>query len=220
MAAPRAQTLQERFGFKDDDLKQKSHDDIMLWVHNNAYSVLKHLMVRTGVLKSIDAAWAENRSLLQETLEKYGKISVCNAELRGTPLSWEVESGTWNYLESVPQERPSIRIDSKKWEHPIKAKGGFMIGFVDLVITYRYPFIGGTKFRATDNDGGGWIQYRRRKLACEIKTTLPTAGELIRQIRMYQEHSNDDTAWMVICPDDRHASILEAQGIYFYKSPQ
>ena len=213
MATPRAQTLQERFGFKDEDLKMKSHDDIMFWVHNNAYAVLKHYMTKTGTLKAIDDSWAEQRSLLQKTLEKHGSIYEYHANRLSTPARWEIQSATKNALEFVPRERPHIRIDDKKWEHPIKSSSGFMIGFVDLVIAYRYPIID----RGFMSEYG--IQYRLKTLACEIKTTLSTAGELIRQIRMYQEHSDKYTGWMVICPDDRHADILEDQGIYFYKSP-
>jgi len=32
MAAPKAKTLQERFGFLDDDLKTPAHDALMLWI--------------------------------------------------------------------------------------------------------------------------------------------------------------------------------------------
>ena len=51
----------------------------------------------------------------------------------------------------------------------------------------------------------------------EVKATLPSAGELIRQIRMYQEYVQGE--WVVVSPDDRHRSILESQGIRFYPAP-
>ena len=47
----------------------------------------------------------------------------------------------------------------------------------------------------------------------EIKATLPSAGELIRQIRMYQEYVQGQ--WVVVPPDNRHRGILESRGSSF-----
>ena len=40
MARPRAQTLQQKLGFYDEDLKKPDHDMIMQWVSDNAEGVL------------------------------------------------------------------------------------------------------------------------------------------------------------------------------------
>jgi hypothetical protein len=50
----------------------------------------------------------------------------------------------------------------------------------------------------------------------EVKATMPSAGELIRQIHMYQEYVQGQ--WVVGSPDDRHRGILGSQGIEFYKA--
>jgi len=47
----------------------------------------------------------------------------------------------------------------------------------------------------------------------EVKATLSSAGELIRQIRMYQEYVQGE--WVVVSPDNRHRGLLESQGILF-----
>ena len=60
-------------------------------------------------------------------------------------------------------------------------------------------------------------QWKLLPVYFEVKATLPSAGELIRQIRMYQEYVQGE--WVVISPDDRHRRILESQGIQFYQAP-
>jgi hypothetical protein len=57
--------------------------------------------------------------------------------------------------------------------------------------------------------------YTQHKVFFEVKTTIPSLGELIRQIRMYQEYENG--IWVVVSPDDTHSSRLEKQGIKFIK---
>ena len=40
MAAPKAKSLQERFGFMDPDLKRPEHDEMMKWVNGNIEDIL------------------------------------------------------------------------------------------------------------------------------------------------------------------------------------
>lgn len=52
----------------------------------------------------------------------------------------------------------------------------------------------------------------------EVKPSIPSVGELIRQLRMYQTYTGS-TEWFVVSPDDRCESILKAQGFGFIKVP-
>jgi hypothetical protein len=52
----------------------------------------------------------------------------------------------------------------------------------------------------------------------EIKPSIPSVGELIRQIRMYQQYKPGK--YIVVSPDDRFASVLSGQGIEFLKAPR
>jgi hypothetical protein len=47
----------------------------------------------------------------------------------------------------------------------------------------------------------------------EVKTTIPSLGELIRQIRLYQSYVNG--TWFVVCGDNKFESQLKNQGIGF-----
>ena len=72
-------------------------------------------------------------------------------------------------------------------EHPI-TENKFIVGFVDL---YKDGF------------------------AIEVKSKIPSIGELIRQINFYRNYTGG--RWIVVSPDDRYADVLRAQDIQFYK---
>ena len=74
MAKPKAQTLQQKLGFFDEDLKKPKHDEIMIWLDQNIGSIkLSRLM---GLL---DAATALDLSLhfrRQRRTGHYNKITM------------------------------------------------------------------------------------------------------------------------------------------------
>ncbi len=105
-------------------------------------------------------------------------------------------------------ENKSYRIVSKRWEKPVTTtvkRDERLIGFVDLaVITSGRP----------------------ERVYFEIKTQV-RPGSDIRQInayKFYQYPQYDGDAdlrgsFVVVSPDDRHAELLEEQGIKFVKYP-
>ena len=60
-----------------------------------------------------------------------------------------------------------------------------------------------------------WEHYKSRRSICfEVKSAIPSLGELIRQIRMYEPHVENAT-FVVVCGDNRFAVPLKRQGIEF-----
>lgn len=76
-----------------------------------------------------------------------------------------------------------------KLEYPV-SDNRYVIGFIDI--------------------------YWPHAVAVEVKTEIPVIGDLIRQIQFYRNYMGGP-CWIVVSPDDRAASILKEQGIYFYK---
>ncbi|KKN67106.1 hypothetical protein LCGC14_0464530 [marine sediment metagenome] len=61
--------------------------------------------------------------------------------------------------------------DSKiKWEHPITSRTGYMIGYVDFLVTYSYSGKESNRFLV------------------EIKPKIKSLGELFRQLNTYRAH--------------------------------
>jgi hypothetical protein len=153
MAQPKASTLQQRFGFQDDDLKNPNHDEIMMWLDMRAETIVKLVWK-----KYLDANFSHRDSELPPPSE--------------------------------------IR---KIWEFAITGKNGFMIGFIDMMVVISKPF--------------------SQSFCFEVKSVLPSLGELIRQVRMYQTYINN-SPFYIVAPDDRYAKQLEQQGIGFIKYPE
>lgn len=161
MATPKAQTLQQRFGFHDKDLMTPKHDEIMIWLDEH----------------------------ITEILSSFPKIH----KRFGRPDS-------------------AITVIEKRWEFPIhqfhdrmngETTQGICIGFIDFVVFYTYTV-----------DGG----YGRYQMNFEVKTAIPSLGELFRQINMYRSYENNP--FCVVCPDDRFAQQIQKQGIGFLKYEQ
>jgi hypothetical protein len=262
MARPRGQTLQQRFGFLDDDLKTPSHDEVMTWVTEHIEQVIIELfwdsewpaeerrqmeLEAQGIVNQTAAAlvlteWTARAALA----EKIGLSTIHAADALQRAA---IERSIPNLISASEQQaaeyrrsftgltlppRPLFAVDKVVWELPLQTDGKFLVGFVDLYVEVRQPHLALTGYTYADRCTGLEI-YRRASdprtlravvsdhwkvmpVYLEVKAAMPSAGELIRQIRMYQEYVQGE--WVVVSPDDRHRSILDSQGIQFYQAPR
>lgn len=231
MAKPKAQTLQQRFGFLDDDLKKPKHDEIMLWLNNcvdeklqewldvpkewTDDEIAKHRQEATGKRK-------EKIDNLREQLEHLKSFSSLfdKSEEEVTQKEQELKRA----LEPVPHAcvpgKPPIKIELKLWEHPIKNQN-YIVGFADMMVVYKKPYLS----LSIEFSAQGWIEkwivteYAEREdgVFFEVKTEIPSLGELIRQINMYR--TNGARRFFVVSPDDSYARLLKEQGIGMIRFP-
>jgi hypothetical protein len=105
------------------------------------------------------------------------------------------------------------KIIDNKWEHQVEYKNRdykTIVGFIDILVKIEGIFI----FKHSNE----LITEHNRNVYIEIKTTVPSLGELIRQMRAYQSYTDiKSSSYVVVSPDDRHTKILTEQGFYFYK---
>lgn len=189
---PKAKTLQERMGFRDDELTTPKHDEIMLWLDENAE-----------------------------------RLGVSIASQHGHHKSW-AHMARFEYpeLEECPSFRNNqVKVIRRTWEQPIKAANEFIVGFVDMLIEIDTT----VRIGAGKKDGKpfwGWHdEPRKLKALVEVKPTISSLGDLIRQVRLYE--STNTSAGMkgfslayfyVCCPDNRFEKQLASQGIGFIKA--
>lgn len=57
MSNAKAQTLAQRFGFQDGDLKTPKHDEIMLWLDENMNDILRELYPEIVELVEVKKVW-------------------------------------------------------------------------------------------------------------------------------------------------------------------
>lgn len=150
----------------------------------------------------------------------------------------------WKGLGEIPK-RNEIVIIEKPWEFPITSRstnsssgyvsGKNIIGFLDLKVTFSYTKLSvlgidfstqkitsEVKWTQTNEDINFKNGDSKGKLVytffVEVKTKIPSLGELFRQLRMYKEYINNEI--IVVCPDGTEKKLIESQGFRFYKYTQ
>jgi len=220
MAAPKAQTLQQRFGFADKDLTTPKHDEIMVWLDANLESIACAFLPRewdSTHLKEMEAQATARIKIRIEYLENNQSLSDEIAMLK-----------SWEGFEGLPKF-PEPKIVTRTWEKPVISEGyksQYIVGFVDLYVEAQNWTLGIRDFppdqhwKHTSNLPV-WTTYLDKsspyRILFEVKSSIPSLGEVIRQIRMYQTYLWG--TYVIVSPDDRFADALRAQGIEFYKCP-
>ncbi|WP_295427010.1 hypothetical protein [uncultured Thiodictyon sp.] len=134
---------------------------------------------------------------------------------------------SWDGLGDPPEYKP-MQILQKKWEQPITS-GKFIVGFLDMYVeasTMDISFIGNQNHSVADSsiellEVPCWTLSHRQAfhLSFEVKTTIPNLGELLRQIRLYQQYTRPGMHYVVVSPDDADSALLKDQGILLYRCP-
>ena len=184
MGNVKAKTLQQRFGFMDKDLKKPEHDEIMLWLDRELRA--EHECISTELLDI--EQWDPGE------VDRYRKAYP---DLVGDP----------------PSPLP-VEIGRIVWETPVTSRSGYteyIIGFVDLCVQFRVPELSVVML---DNGQHEWEgSFLNTALNFEIKTEIPSLGELLRQIRMYLQYAR--YPFVVVSPEEQYAEQLIQQGIGF-----
>ena len=189
-----ANTLQEKFGFVDEELRTPQHDAMMVWIDRQAEELIQEYF-------SVLPTWSN------------ATISRVRAEADQIVRS-HFQGRQWTGLgEPPPRKKPEII--KKIWESPIVTKNGFAVGFADMEIIVSVP----KELRCCceDSDLPKWDcgTNNIESVIFEAKTSIRSVGELIRQIRLYQEYRKGH--YIVVSPDDKFADVLRGQGIQFTK---
>lgn len=143
MRTKKPNTLQQKLGFLDEDLKKPKHDAMMLWLDKNAEVIFNDIFFRNltddeweKLLKQAIVKKNEvlaHRKRIVESLEKQianskkakSSYNILTEEEETKILKdIEIEKNkllyleNWTTFDSLPT-RPKISIDSKVWELPV-----------------------------------------------------------------------------------------------------
>lgn len=143
-------------------------------------------------------------------IEKHGfKDSDLTTPLHDKIMFWLVENIEQVINEIIIKDFTKFKIDSIKAEFPIVNYSGYtrdnksVIGFLDLFVRI--------KTEKTED-----FPAQTRNIAIEIKSSIPSVGETIRQLNFYKSFSDYDY-YLIVSPDDRQIDFFEKQGFKFYK---
>ena len=139
-------------------------------------------------------------------------------EILGIPKHWideeklidkySIDDCTENIFEENVPDKPSVKIKEIIWEYAIISKNinsKFVSGFIDMAVKIERPYL----YISPRNN----ISYRNYMVFFEVKTKIQSLGELIRQIRFYEEYKQGK--YFVVSPESQYASLLIEQGIGF-----
>jgi hypothetical protein len=245
MARTKMNVRQQQFGFPDEDLKVSLHDEIVLWLKDNAVEVAKKL---TGWTEDWDAKLIEGeRTRFTQQVEQRKKI--LEEDLIRENLWRRFGDGELFYqvdkrarlnsmrdhlvtLKSWPGlgEPPLREIDvSSACEVPIKReryKTTDIIGYADIVFTIRLNQLKTPSFQADqfgnhmlDNNELHWWSHWGDpfKVGLDAKTTIPSFGQIVRDLNTYREFC--DWPFVVVSPEARFAQALADEGYGFIQYP-
>lgn len=120
-----------------------------------------------------------------------------------------------------PPSRVKPSVLWKKWEKPIMSRE-YVVGFVDLAVGVKVNQIGITYGEKRDRYvRPKWQTYSMQMIYLfEVKPSISSLGEVIRQIQMYKAYVDGDGAeFFIVSTDDRFRTQLESQRIGFVKCP-
>ncbi len=130
-------------------------------------------------------------------------------------------------------EMPQTTVLQKTWEQPVVdpkfvngsrlEKGGYVAGFVDMDAWFKVPDLYVTEgyVRSEWSLPKWYLSIDKRRFVFEVKTTIPSLSELVRQIRFYESKLPAGTKFVVVSPgnDSRLVDALVSQGIIYVSHP-
>ena len=104
----------------------------------------------------------------------------------------------------IPVERaadPTFRLVTE-WEVPVMNRNnGYVHGFLDMRV----------EVWVADDGDGYWNRFH-----IEVKSTIPSLGELVRQLKLYQQYLGPQPGqFIIVSPDVRYAAKLRELGFGF-----
>jgi len=255
---PKAQTLQQKMGFFDEDLKKPKHDEIMIWINENITKILSTIVTESYTDEILQAFKSECIERITKYEQYFNEIiKSCNQNIEdlinpnrtGRRLNPEEAKkdkkdkenrikeleGKIDRLRKFEVFKPDFKIPEitrvvKTWELPITTGHNMTVGFIDFVATFNYPVLklkgiktyyneSKAKYEFCDIEDNFRVDFEpeERTYFFEIKTSIDSIGELIRQINHYKTYKKG--RYFVVCPDDRSKEILKQQNIDFIKCP-
>lgn len=217
-----APTLQARFGFQDADLKTPMHDEMLLWLTDNLDRFGEKI---TGRPKG--ASWdpdylARRVHEAQRQLDGW-REGLSDLERKHYQKQYQVLLARLpDRISDIPvPEINAFEWKNITWEETIVSRS-YTIGFVDLAATLDWSpelHMGQLEALPTGYFRPDWwveLSWRARysesdSFYFEIKSTIPSLGELVRQIRFYQTYARGH--YVVVSPDARWEQPLASQGI-------
>ena len=203
MTAAQREKIQQ-LGFWDTDVANPGHDDITLW----AMGCAEDLAQRYVAFRGID--WFESYGMTVGASWSLERVAKCQRDFPelGDPPARRTTLVAKREIEAVLRER-------EPEYHPRQVpRNQRILGYADLLLHCVSEQLGASQV-VSGREPPRWdVREVGFKIIIEVKSVLPTLGELMRQLNLYrQAHPNV----VLVAPDERYAGLLREQGVLFVK---
>lgn len=224
--------------FNDGDLRKPKHDEIMHWLSSwvqdpeNARPFYAPKQISRTISKS-HRLNAEASTALRALKDHERESTLRSFQGR---FAWHEERDVKQVWPDEPHRELKFR--KLQWELPLKDQRGGLVGFCDLCADFDatcsldktlVSLYSATP--PTDRHRSGWNfelsgtteEWRQQsgevRIFFEVKTEIPSVGELMRQLQLYRTTETIRGYWnhlvVVAPPNNEAASVCEAHGIAF-----
>ena len=207
MTVPKAKTLIERFGFNDPELTTPEHDEMFIVCMNSVQKIVD-LVVES------DKRFSTWRRMVQNLDDGQLLYASGNHDDRSPYIPFAKEE----YLYTSQMVTP---------EKPITSGNNFIIGFIDVFIHAKLgvclvddpmsPFKSHVVYGGYNAKMEDIYDYNLDEIdnipidfniMIEIKPSIQSAGELIRQMQTYRQYAKGDVVFVVISKTTGFKDIL------------
>jgi len=234
------ETLAEKLAFNDPDRSTPVHDDICLWLDGRLrdekflFRLIGGSGWNAGYVSSVVETYrtAQLERLVEPYIPTHERVQK-NREWVWEPVTPErvlelrvaqepvfrmvvAAKQRWKDWEPPELDGPRVYPASVRWELAI-GNERWVSGFIDVEASFEVEYNISLESDKVDEPPDWIVRRSTRTYAFEVKSTIPSLGELIRQIRYY-EHKHRAT-YYVVAPDASHVTTLTAQGIGFVEYP-
>lgn len=187
----------------DPEVKTPEHDAIMIWLDANIEGILQKRFCPNYDQKH----WTEK--YLDQVFGEYCKD--CEEWARRDSKF----ERRYEMRQVLPEPPPlgRVTVHRKRWEVPVKREQ-YVVGFVDMQVEFSH---GKHLYISNSSDDPWGVREDRYVCNIEVKPTIASVGELVRQINLYREYLRG--IYVVASPDDRWIDVLKSQSISFITCP-
>lgn len=224
-----ANTLMEKMGFLDEDLKTPQHDEMTLWLYANVLDLLYGGKVNSRLWRPdyIDSVAKNTAADIISHIQQFRP----NAAVLPT-----VDGAVNTLLSKIGEPEWQVKRVERTLEMPVlNNRTQYLVGYVDMSARFLHPeslgiqwasyhdlpnelrhSLGITELMSTITDSAKWIiQHVEKRWAFEVKSNIKSIGELMRQLNTYRQYLPTHQFCVVAPRNDALAALLSEQGIRF-----
>ena len=185
------------------------HDAIMMWLDQNIVRIVEEEEHRDWPPKTAEV-WTRAGCRIGRPRER---------EFDDGPepeFDWETRTLNLEKARDRIPPFPGVKA-SKVWELSITNSKDRTIGFIDMAVYYD-------ELTLRYKDKQFSIKDRRKVEYYEVKPEITSVGQLLRQLKKYDEFLDRYNQWpglfTVVSPDTRYRKIIQEQGYAFLECPK